>query len=172
MVWTCNSHAQEAEKGGLLAGGQPDLHSVYLKQSRKIEQRGKIYCQGRTKSHAGSWIFQQANRDAMLPTKQIFFLPFVALIIIFLVYHKLISNHKASFVVVLDFCLFRMFFFPWLFLFACMSYHICHHCLGSHEHMWLNSFLWLPGFTGGRRLLFPNSHISVWSVWHVVESTL
>lgn len=47
----------------------------------------------------------------MLPTKQIFFLPFVALIIIFLVYHKLISNHKASFVVVLDFCLFRMFFF-------------------------------------------------------------
>lgn len=54
MVRTCNPHAQEAEKGGLLAGGQPDLHSVYVKQSRKLEQRGKIYCKGRTKSHAGS----------------------------------------------------------------------------------------------------------------------
>lgn len=61
-----------------------------------------------------------------------FILPFVALIIIFLVYHKLISNHKASFAVVWDFCLFRM-FFPWSFL-VCMSHHICHRCLGSHEH--------------------------------------
>lgn len=57
----------------------------------------------------------------MLPTKQIFFfLPFVALIIIFLVYHKLISNHKASFVVVLDFCLFRMFFFFPVVVFICL----------------------------------------------------
>lgn len=54
MVHTCNPSAQEAEKGRLLAGGQPDLHSDCLKQNRKLEQRGKIYCQGRTKSHAGS----------------------------------------------------------------------------------------------------------------------
>lgn len=41
MARTCNPSAQEAEEGGLLAGGQPDLHSDGLKQNRKLEQREK-----------------------------------------------------------------------------------------------------------------------------------
>lgn len=89
-----------------------------------------------------------------------FFLSFVALIIIFLVYHKLISNHKAPFVVVLDFCFLG---FPpspprgRFYLLVCL---ITLAILAWEAHL-TNSFLWLPGFTGGRRLLFPNSPISV-----------
>lgn len=167
MACTCNPSAQEAEEGGLLAGGQPDLHSDCLKQNRKLEQREKNLLPGEDlnlmlvpeySSMLIEMLCYQENR--------FFILPFVALIIIFLVYHKLIC---------LFCCCLGFLFVQDVFSVVVFSLYVSSHLpslLGKPRAHLTYSFLWLSDFTGGRRLLFPNGHISFWFVWHVVESTL